>query len=80
MKTKTTFEILVWKNAENVQEPIYRDEYQTEEKAMRMARSIYVKNYGRVEVNRVVFNPDIPISNVIDLALVASWENGVRLS
>ena len=74
-RTKTLYEVIAWKDAENPQRPVSQSTWTRKADAIQVARKI--KNYGLVEVNRLAVTP-WDEQDIHGCELIASWTNGKR--
>lgn len=76
--TKTMYETIAWKDGENPQMPDDMRRFPNREAAKSYARAM-AKDHGRVEVNRLEVNQEDE-NDLWECYLLASWENGRRIS
>ena len=73
-RTKTLYEVIVWMDAENPQQPDGQYHFTRKADAFKIARTIK-RTYGLVEVNRLSVTP-WDENDIHGCDLLASWTNG----
>lgn len=77
MRTKTLYEVIGWKNAENPQRPDTQSTWSRKTDAMQIANTLRKSVYKIVEVNKLAVTP-WDETDIHGCELIASWTNGKK--